>query len=214
MRKTKGFTLIELLVVVSILGILMAVLIPRVFSTRETSYSFACRANLKKIFGMFNQYRSRHNDMWPNESGVRFLLVLTQDPQLFEGTKDDVNIFFCPSARRSDMYYAKIIEDPYSWMQDLDEATSRDSSYAGRDMEHYHKNLDSNLEVIVCDDNEGGSNHKGSLNILCGGGRIEEILYSDLVKKGIIQKGVENVPVGPESPVKMKGCDLTKVRVD
>ena len=49
MRSRPGFTLIELLVVVSVIGILVALLIPAVQAAREASRLATCSANLKQM---------------------------------------------------------------------------------------------------------------------------------------------------------------------
>lgn len=56
MREKKGFTLIELLIVVVIIGILVAIAIPKFSATREKAYFAAMESDLKNLMSQQEIY--------------------------------------------------------------------------------------------------------------------------------------------------------------
>ncbi len=59
--KKRGFTLIELLIVIAILGILVALILPRFADVREDANTKVCVANLRGLASAMSTYETKEN---------------------------------------------------------------------------------------------------------------------------------------------------------
>lgn len=84
-----GFTLIEVLVVISIIGLLIALLMPAVQSARESARRLECVNNLKQLGLALHTYAERHNVLPAGYNGNGFSLHTMLLPDLEQRTLFD-----------------------------------------------------------------------------------------------------------------------------
>lgn len=63
--RRRGFTLVELLVAISVVGLLLALIVPAVQQARESARKASCRNNLKQIGLALHNYHSTHQTFPP-----------------------------------------------------------------------------------------------------------------------------------------------------
>ena len=84
-HRSAAFTLVELLVVITIIGILIALLLPAVQAAREAARRMQCGNNLKQIGLALHNYHAAKNALplgsIPNGSSTWAMLILPQMEQ-------------------------------------------------------------------------------------------------------------------------------------
>jgi general secretion pathway protein G len=74
LRRARGFTLIEILVVIVILGILAALIVPRVMDRPDQARATAARADVNAIMGALKLYRLDNGTYPSTDQGLAALV--------------------------------------------------------------------------------------------------------------------------------------------
>jgi prepilin-type N-terminal cleavage/methylation domain-containing protein/prepilin-type processing-associated H-X9-DG protein len=93
--KRTGFTLVEILVVITIIGVLIALLLPAVQGAREAARNVSCRNNLRQIGIAMQVYYSEHDCFPPAFMG---------SAQGFFGPHWSWSAFLLPSLEQQSLY--------------------------------------------------------------------------------------------------------------
>jgi len=123
--KIKGFTLIELLIVIAILGILVALILPRFADVRQDANTKVCVANLRGLASAMSTYETKENKglTWGGANNAAALVTweyIASEP-------------FCPyETGASPTSYTLVTGSP-------DNATCPNYGVAGKDDDSEHK---------------------------------------------------------------------------
>ncbi len=108
MIATRGFSLVELIVVIGLIGLLTALLLPALASSREQAKMIQCQSNLRQIGQALFEYANVYKGSLPSWSGWNVYpdgsspedeagLAWTEELALTFGQKPDSAIYNCPS---------------------------------------------------------------------------------------------------------------------
>jgi prepilin-type N-terminal cleavage/methylation domain-containing protein/prepilin-type processing-associated H-X9-DG protein len=106
--KARVFTLIELLVVIAIIGILAAMMLPALQSSKDTAKSTTCVNNLRQIHTMMQTYVIDNSGVYPVAESVSLWGDGTGWGNLIAKNGSDGNkkVFVCPSETKREYSYS------------------------------------------------------------------------------------------------------------
>lgn len=119
-RAPKGMSLVEILIVISLIGILVALMIPSMEGMRNRSTLMRCAANLRQIGIAANAYASEHNGYFPPcptttsvTEGIYFIWSTPSGKPTWlysgvlygEGYLTDGSVYYCPTAEKGTYDY-------------------------------------------------------------------------------------------------------------
>lgn len=67
----KGFTLMELMIVIAIIGVLVAIALPKMAKSTHTAEVATAKANIRTVMGALEVYAADHDGKYPADADVK-----------------------------------------------------------------------------------------------------------------------------------------------
>ena len=194
----RGFTLVELLVVISIIGMLVALLLPAIQAARESARRTQCISNLRQVGLAIDQYVDRQGARGKFPDCANFTTTVpTELPSLMEvigpyceitdATKEKSELFHCPSDRdypnKEDAvvtYDTYFEADGTSYEYDARRAANKTRQQVlMRDEDNEPRSSTAVWIVYDCDAFHGPKGEDGSRNFLYLDGHVDALIVAE-----------------------------------
>ncbi len=197
-RRRCGFTLVELLVVISIIGMLVALLLPAIQAARESARRTQCTSNLRQIGLAIDQYIDRQGarGKFPNcanftktvHSELPSLMeVIGRYCEMTDPANEKSELFHCPSDRDypnkegDTTYYDTYFEaDGTSYEYDARRAANKTRQQVLIRNDDSEPRSSTRVWILFDGDNfHGAEGQDGSRNFLYLDGHVDALIVAE-----------------------------------